>query len=1018
MEFVLTSNKRISYIKHDNIFVNQLFQNDKDSHSIDVYLRLLEEDKIISLMSNSSKLLKTKNSLTYSGKIDGISFNVQFIYEGDRFDYNVEICGYNKKYDCLITLDLGLGEKPYLKTNEAYASHYLDHNILSVSPIQVMSRKTVLQDGRYPGIITSELNDVVAINTDGYQTFKPTFRDADNLENLKNDLENCVYQHEFSMYTFQTKVYNEDAVISIPFKLLDNVDESFNISEILIGELNVSDDDSSEYDVDLNSVKTISGEDMTIDEVDEIYPKKQLVEDNLSFFVGDNHVVLKQKEMLMERNHGHIMISSDATNSNEEVLANTVYMNGYFGGQISVGNTTFHQLLTPNRNSLNFNKTTGMRMYVDLNGEMLQLTLPSIFEMGINFAKWIYKIDGELLTILTYMSHDTRQINYEVDGPYNVYVSLDIDELGGYEQEAIEDYITFKPTNEYVLSKCSNLNYKVKGLKQINDLYQVIDNKFAISGAKFHEAKIIVDDFSVAFNKFDETYSKFMNGFKLVTDVNTISKFNVLTKWYLHNALIHYSTPKGLEQYVGAAWGTRDVLQGPMELFLTFQKYDMARDVLTRVYDSQFDDGNWSQWFMFDEYIEQAASESHGDVVVWPFKALANYIELSGDISILNEEVRFKLRTTPFTKTNDKFTILEHVKVQWQYLQNNLLEGTALPAYGDGDWDDTLQPKSEEQRKTMVSGWTAALLYEALTNLVKHIEVVDQEFASEINVYINNLHSDYHKYLINDDICAGFISKTDDEIKYLLHPKDETTSIKYRLLPINRGIISGIMTDEQIKKGLEIIDNKLKCVDGVRLMDKPANYNHGFNSLFQRAEQASTVGREVGLQYVHAHIRYIEAMAKLKRSDIVVDALNQIQPFDINEYVENSMLKQRNTYFSSSEGDFKTRYEFADNLEKLKTGDVSVKTGWRVYSSGPGIYINQLISNVLGVKVINNKLYLEPVLDDSFNNTSLNYSFSNKVVSIKFIKSSESCILINDSNTQNGIDIDSITSGDIIVVNF
>ena len=32
---------------------------------------------------------------------------------------------------------------------------------------------------------------------------------------------------------------------------------------------------------------------------------------------------------------------------------------------------------------------------------------------------------------------------------------------------------------------------------------------------------------------------------------------------------------------------------------------------------------------------------------------------------------------------------------------------------------------------------------------------------------------------------------------------------------------------------------------------------------FKRAEQAANFGREIGLQYVHAHIRYTEAMAKM-----------------------------------------------------------------------------------------------------------------------------------------------------------
>ncbi len=41
-----------------------------------------------------------------------------------------------------------------------------------------------------------------------------------------------------------------------------------------------------------------------------------------------------------------------------------------------------------------------------------------------------------------------------------------------------------------------------------------------------------------------------------------------LFPWLAHNAMIHLTVPHGLEQYTGAAWGTRDVCQGPVEFLL------------------------------------------------------------------------------------------------------------------------------------------------------------------------------------------------------------------------------------------------------------------------------------------------------------------------------------------------------------------------------------------------------------------------------------------------------------------
>src|SRR5690606_2187337 len=73
--------------------------------------------------------------------------------------------------------------------------------------------------------------------------------------------------------------------------------------------------------------------------------------------------------------------------------------------------------------------------------------------------------------------------------------------------------------------------------------------------------------------------------------------------WYTHNALVHFASPHGLEQSNGAAWGTRDVLQGPVELFLTAQRFDLVRMILLRVFSRQFvENYDFPQWFMYDKY--------------------------------------------------------------------------------------------------------------------------------------------------------------------------------------------------------------------------------------------------------------------------------------------------------------------------------------------------------------------------------------------------------------------------------
>ena len=174
--------------------------------------------------------------------------------------------------------------------------------------------------------------------------------------------------------------------------------------------------------------------------------------------------------------------------------------------------------------------------------------------------------------------------------------------------------------------------------------------------------------------------------------------------------------------------------------------------------------------------------------------------------------------------------------------------------------------------------------------------------------------------------------------------------------------------------------------DGVRLMNTTVKYTGGKPRLFMRAETATNFGREIGLQYVHAHIRYIEAMAKIGKYDRAYQGLNVVCPINIKKHVPNALPRQANVYFSSSDGNFRTRYIADKEFDLLRTGEREVKGGWRLYSSGPGIYLNQLITNFLGIKTYQNDLVIDPVMPNKLKGTKLQYNYKGKVLNIEYAK--------------------------------
>ena len=118
-------------------------------------------------------------------------------------------------------------------------------------------------------------------------------------------------------------------------------------------------------------------------------------------------------------------------------------------------------------------------------------------------------------------------------------------------------------------------------------------------------------------------------------------------------------------------------------------------------------------------------------------------------------------------------------------------------------------------------------------------------------------------------------------------------------------------------------------------MDRPVTYRGGPERIFRRAESAANFGREIGLMYVHAHLRYAEAMAMLGEADALWDALLKVNPIAVTEHLGNASLRQRNAYFSSSDAAFPDRYQASAEWARVKSGKIAVDGGWRIYSQGP-----------------------------------------------------------------------------------
>jgi 1,2-beta-oligoglucan phosphorylase len=735
----------------------------------------------------------------------------------------------------------------------------------------------------------------------------------------------------------------------------------------------------------------------------------------LSFFHGaDTHVVSRDKEAAIARPHGHVIRSGVALWNDACQFGVTCYASGIFGAQSYLGNSSLARLLSVVRNHLNVARASGQRMFVRKNGSWHQLGVPSAFALQPGVVRWIYRLEDGTVEVRAWASGNRPASFLEVSvsaGPAREFLVTHQLALGSHEFEAAGELVVHEdgwlgchpaadgftakhlPGTCFALAVTDSSHLAAHGGDELlyadgvartgpyaAFLTKSVDHFALIMLGVTDGAPALPEAVAAARSEYaaqagsEAHFPTASVQLKLGTDAS-VARINEVLPWFTHNAAIHFSAPHGLEQYGGAAWGVRDVCQGSVEWLLAAGEFAIVRRLLTTVFEQQYPSGHdatvaggWPQWFMFPPFgfIQQA--HSHGDVCFWPVKALCDYVEASNDFEFLSAPIGYT-DAEAFTSTGPVESLWAHCDRVIAHCESRLVAGTALVNYGDGDWDDTLQPADPAMRTRMISSWTVGLAFHSFRQLADISRRAGEiRRAIRLDALLGRMRSDFAAHAMPGGIVAGFlISEPDGHFRPLLHPTDQVTGIRYRLLPMTRSMLAELFTPDEAARHAAIIEQHLRFTDGVRLMSEPAVYHGGLEKLFKRAETAANVGREIGLQYIHAHLRYAEAMAKLGDADRLWTALQLVNPVGLEKVLPTAAPRQSNVYFSSSDADFDDRYEAAARWSDLRAGKVAVRGGWRLYSSGPGLFLHKIRACLLGVRESFGDVVFDPVLPRHLN---------------------------------------------------
>ena len=738
----------------------------------------------------------------------------------------------------------------------------------------------------------------------------------------------------------------------------------------------------------------------------------------LSYFTGDGaQVVTSAKQSAVLRPHGHVMRTGTALVPDEGSLTTTVWMAGTFHSQVTQGHVSLNRILSTRRSYLGLRQAQGLRIFVNFPGASSGWTLldePSAWAVSLETCRWWYGYEGGLIEVMSTApagSHELGLVIHVLDGPpvrllICANVALDGDDGQDPEPplfEIDEDAVTVRPLEgSLAASRFPAGSFRFSwGPGQVDrvgrdevlfldgrsrNLPWVTMRTAAATAVRLALTADLVptDDLArqslVGHHLVGNDPLQFWQGITSSVQLRPpassplaaeVSQLNTVLPWFVHDALVHYLSPRGLEQSTGGSWGTRDVCQGPVGLLIALGQTLPLRDLILRVLRAQNARGDWPQAFEF--YARQfrgGQGAAHGDVVFWPVLALAEYLAVTGDASLFAEQICF---------VDDKGatageSLLEHVRRALAMITASTVPGSPLPAYGNGDWNDSLQPADPLLAACLSSTWTATLQVHALSTLAGSLRTLSSglhgqdsvdalEFADQAELIAEQTTEAIRTLLMADGVLAGYgLFAGDGSIEHLVHPSDQRTGLSYGLLQIIHAISGDLLTPDEARRHFAVLDEHLIGPDGARLFDRPARYHGGPMEVFKRAEASTFFGREIGIMYTHAHLRYAEALARHGDADQLLKALSLANPIGVTQRVPGALPRQSTCYYSSSDATFADRYEAAAHYDEAMAGQVPLEGGWRVYSSGPGIFLRLVVESLLGVRRRGNLLEIDPVL--------------------------------------------------------
>ena len=475
---------------------------------------------------SNSRFAVAGNEFIAKGRWAGLDYTCELRLSKTSFSWQWQvdienISGDAVELDLIYVQDAGLKQISDGLVNEYYVSQYLERRILvdQHHGSVICCRQNMKESVGNPWFMMASKNTAIAASVDGMQFYGKTCRETGVPEGLLADRLGGEYSGESSVLALQEKPFqlaagdhhesvfvttyepdhplatSDDDLTRLPGLMLECGDAglSRNLPDLFSPEKNI-----------FNSIDFLPVDDLSDDELDRFFGKDRRHSETengqlLSFFCAqNNHVILRAKEILVDRPHAHIMQAKAGYAPDENMISATSYAFGIFNSHLSQGNTNFNVLLSISTSQFNLEPETGQRIIVEMEGHQYLLGVPSAFEIGLNHCRWIYKSGDHCFQVRSWTSATAPQVNmdYKVisGSKVNLLVTHDFDRLNGWTVAAGNsdwEYVAKPQAGSMISEKFPGAQFRMI-IQQLNSDYKPCGKEALYPDYQSHGSSLFV----------------------------------------------------------------------------------------------------------------------------------------------------------------------------------------------------------------------------------------------------------------------------------------------------------------------------------------------------------------------------------------------------------------------------------------------------------------------------------------------------------------------------------------------